>query len=70
MNIQAYFTIIWYIVMLPIVWKVLLATRLEQLFKKGSTFEIKFLYIILTVVISKLFVDYFLTLFTLIKQIY
>ena len=32
MNIQAYFMIIWYILMLPIVFKVLMSLRLEQLF--------------------------------------
>ena len=36
MNIQAYFMIIWYILMLPIVFKVLMSLRLEQLFKKGT----------------------------------
>ena len=48
MNIQAYFMIIWYILMLPIVFKVLMSLRLEQLFKKGTgRQEIILLYMIL-----------------------
>ena len=46
MNIHAYFTVIWYIIMLPIVFKMLLSMRLEQLFKRGSQTEIRLLYII------------------------
>lgn len=70
MNIEAYFTIVWYIIMLPIVFKTLLALRLEELFKKGATVEIKLLYILLTVCISKLFVEYFLDIFALVKEIF
>lgn len=71
MNLQAYFMIIWYILMLPLVFKVLLALRLEQLFKKGTgRNEVVLLYLILTVSISKLFLDYFVDVFTLIKQIF
>ncbi len=70
MNIHAYFTVIWYIVMLPIVFKMLLSMRLEQLFKRGSQTEIRLLYIILTVCISKLFVDYFIDLFNVLAQIF
>ncbi|MGL4336389.1 MAG: DUF1146 family protein [Turicibacter sp.] len=70
MNIEAYFTIVWYIIMLPIVFKTLLALRLEELFKKGATVEIKLLYILLTVCISKLFVEYFLDIFMLVKEIF
>ena len=65
MNIQAYFMIIWYILMLPIVFKVLMSLRLEQLFKKGTgRQEIILLYI------SKLFLGYFTDIFSLIKQIF
>ena len=71
MNIQAYFMIIWYILMLPIVFKVLMSLRLEQLFKKGTgRQEIILLYMILTVSISKLFLGYFTDIFSLIKQIF
>lgn len=70
MNIHAYFTVIWYIIMLPIVFKMLLSMRLEQLFKRGSQTEIRLLYIILTVCISKLFVDYFIDLFNVLAQIF
>ncbi len=71
MNLQAYFMIIWYILMLPLVFKVLLSLRLEQLFKKGTgRNEVVLLYLILTVSISKLFLDYFIDIFTLIKQIF
>ena len=70
MNIHDYFTVIWYIVMLPIVFKMLLSMRLEQLFKRGSQTEIRLLYIILTVCISKLFVDYFIDLFNVLAQIF
>ena len=71
MNIQAYFMIIWYILMLPIVFKVLMSLRLEQLFKKGiGRQEIILLYMILTVSISKLFLGYFTDIFSLIKQIF
>lgn len=70
MNIHAYFTVIWYTIMLPIVFKMLLSMRLEQLFKRGSQTEICLLYIILTVCISKLFVDYFIDLFNALAQIF
>ena len=71
MNIQAYFMIIWYIFMLPIVFKVLMSLRLEQLFKIGTgRQEIILLYMILTVSISKLFLGYFTDIFSLIKQIF
>ena len=71
MNIQTYFMVIWYILMLPLVFKVLLSLRLEQLFKRGTgRSEIILLYIILTVSISKLFLDYFVDIFTLMKQIF
>ena len=36
MNIKVYFMIIFYILMLPIVFKVLMSLRLEQLFKRGT----------------------------------
>lgn len=70
MNIHAYFTVVWYIVMLPIVFKMLLGLRLEQLFKRGTQTEIRLLYIILTVSISKLFVEYFIDLFNVLAQIF
>ncbi|MBQ1785199.1 MAG: hypothetical protein II005_00495 [Turicibacter sp.] len=71
MNIQTYFMVIWYILMLPLVFKVLLSLRLEQLFKRGTgRSEIILLYIILTVSISKLFLDYFVDIFSLMKQIF
>lgn len=71
MNIQVYFMIIWYILMLPIVFKLLLSLRLENLFKRGSKqSEIILLYAILTVSISKLFLDYFSDIFLLIKEIF
>ncbi len=71
MNIQVYFMIIFYILMLPIVFKVLMSLRLEQLFKSGTgRSEIILLYLILTISISKLFLDYFVDIFTLIKEIF
>lgn len=71
MNIQTYFMVIWYILMLPLVFKVLLSLRLEQLFKRGTgRSEVILLYIILTVSISKLFLDYFVDIFSLMKQIF
>ena len=71
MNIQAYFMIIWYILMLPIVFKVLMSLRLKQPLKKGTgRQEIILLYMILTVSISKLFLGYFTDIFSLIKQIF
>lgn len=70
MNIHAYCTVVWYIIMLPIVFKMLLGLRLEQLFKRGTQTEIRLLYIILTVSISKLFVDYFIDLFNVLAQIF
>ena len=71
LNIQTYFMVIWYILMLPLVFKVLLALRLDQLFKRGTgQSEIILLYIILTVSISKLFLDYFVDIFSLMKQIF
>lgn len=71
MNIQVYFMIIFYILMLPIVFKVLISLRLEQLFKRGTgRSEIILLYLILTISISKLFLDYFVDIFTLIKEIF
>ena len=71
MNIKVYFMIIFYILMLPIVFKVLMSLRLEQLFKRGTgKSEIILLYFILTVSISKLFLDYFVDIFSLIKEIF
>ena len=71
LNIQTYFMVIWYILMLPLVFKVLLALRLYQLFKRGTgQSEIILLYIILTVSISNLFLDYFVDIFSLMKQIF
>lgn len=56
MNFQAYFMIIWYILMLPIVFKLILSLRLESLFKRGSDrYTIVLLYLIITVSLSKLF---------------
>ena len=47
MNINVYFTVIFYILMLPIVFKVLMSLRLEQLFKRGTgKNEVIILYII------------------------
>jgi len=44
---------------------------LDQLFKRGTgRSEIILLYIILTVSISKLFLDYFVDIFSLMKQIF
>ena len=47
MNVQAYFMIIWYILVLPIVFKMLMSLQLE-----------------------KLFIDYFIDIFTLLKSIF
>ena len=66
MNFQAYFMIIWYILMLPIVFKLILSLRLESLFKRGSDrYTIVLLYLIITVSLSKLFLDYFTDIFYL-----
>ncbi len=71
MNFQAYFMIIWYILMLPIVFKLILSLRLESLFKRGSDrYTIILLYLIITVSLSKLFLDYFTDIFYLLKQIF
>ncbi|BEH91740.1 MAG: hypothetical protein HFE53_06250 [Turicibacter sp.] len=71
MNFQAYFMIIWYILMLPIVFKLILSLRLESLFKRGSDrYTIVLLYLIITVSLSKLFLDYFTDIFYLLKQIF
>ena len=71
MNFQAYFMIIWYILMLPIVFKLILSLRLESLFKRGSDrYTIVLLYLIITVRLSKLFLDYFTDIFYLLKQIF
>lgn len=71
MNFQAYFMIIWYIIMLPIVFKLILSLRLESLFKRGSDrYTIVLLYLIITVSLSKLFLDYFTDIFYLLKQIF
>ena len=71
MNFQAYFMIIWYILMLPIVFKLILSLRLESLFKRGSDrYTIVLLYSIITVSLSKLFLDYFTDIFYLFKQIF
>ena len=71
MNVQAYFMIIWYILVLPIVFKMLMSLQLEKLFK-GWTHrnDAIILYIVLTVSISKLFIDYFIDIFTLLKSIF
>ena len=69
MNVLTYFTIVWYILMLPVVFRVLLAVRFDHFFKKGATVEIKLFYMIATVVISKIFVDYFIDLGQLLQQI-
>jgi len=71
MNTQAYFLIIIYILMLPIVFKVLMSLRLETLFKKRTQqYEVILLYFILTVSLTKLFLDYFIDIFGLISQIF
>ena len=71
MNFQAYFMIIWYILMLPIVFKLILSLRLESLFKRGSDrYTIVLLYLIITVSLSKLFLGYFTDIFYLLKQIF
>lgn len=71
LNIQVYFLIIFYMLMLPIVFKILMGLRLEALFKRGiGRLEVTLLYIILTVSLSKLFLDYVIDIFTLITQIF
>ena len=71
MNFQAYFMIIWYILMLPIVFKLILSLRLESLFKRGSDrYTIVLLYLIITVSLSKLFLVFFTDIFYLLKQIF
>ena len=71
MNVQAYFMIIWYILVLPIVFKMLMSLQLEKLFKRGThRNDVIILYIVLTVSISKLFIDYFIDIFTLLKSIF
>lgn len=57
--------------MLPIVFKVLMSLRLETLFKKRTQqYEVILLYFILTVSLTKLFLDYFIDIFGLISQIF
>ena len=71
MNVQAYFMIIWYILVLPIVFKMLMSLQPEKLFKRGThRNDVIILYIVLTVSISKLFIDYFIDIFTLLKSIF
>ena len=71
MNVQAYFMIIWYILVLPIVFKMLMSLQLEKLFKRGThRNDVIILYIVLTVSNSKLFIDYFIDIFTLLKSIF
>ena len=71
MNVQAYFMIIWYILVLPIVFKMLMSLQLEKLFKRGThRNDVIILYIVLTVSISKLFIDYFIDICTLLKSIF
>lgn len=71
MNVYAFFMVIWYILVLPLVFKMLLSLRLEQLFKKGThRNDIIILYIVLTISLSKLFIDYFIDIFSLMKQLF
>ena len=71
MNVHAFFQIVFYILMLPIVFRVLLSMRLETLFKKGvRQSHVLALYFLLSISISKLVLDYFIDIIFLLISLF
>ena len=71
MNFHAYFKIIFYILILPISFRMLMALRLEDLFKRGTPRQvIVAFYFLMSVAVSQLFISYFIQVFTLVSQIF
>lgn len=57
---QALFGIIAYIFFIGVTFYALQAFRLEQIFKKGKTFQIQVLYILLSIAIGSSVADFFI----------
>ena len=71
MNVHAYFQIIFYIMMLPVSFKVLTSMRLEEYFKRGTQRQvIVAFYFIASIALSQLFIDYFVRVISLAFQIF
>ncbi len=58
-----------YILLIPVIFKVLLAIRIEEIFKKGKTREIMVFYFLITIALAKLTGDFLFFLLTFIYDL-
>ena len=65
------FMIIMHLVLLPVVFNVLKFVRIEEIFKRHTPSNmITLVYLFLTIAITQLIIQYFVTVFTLIDTIF
>ena len=70
-NLMPLFTVGLYILLVPLVFSLLSRLRLEEAFRKGShPWQVTLLYIVLTLAISRLVIDYFTGIFSLLGQVF
>ena len=62
-----YIYLVSFILALPLMWNVLLALRFEGIFKKGSIWQIRCAYILVTVILSHFLAE---TIYTFTNSIY
>jgi len=60
-----------YVLLVPLIFSLLTRLRLEEAFRKGShSWQITLLYVVLTLAISRLVIDYFVGIFSLLGQVF
>ena len=71
MNLAPLLTIALSILLVPLIFSLLSRLRLEEMFRKGShAWQGTLLYIILTLAISRLVIDYFAGILSLLAQVF
>ena len=65
------FIIVMHLVLLPIVFHILKFLRIEEIFKRHTPSNIiTLMYLVLTIAITQLVIQYFVTVFTLIDDVF
>ena len=71
MNVGNLFIIILYLALLPLIFHLLRFLRLEEMFKRHTPPNIiTLIYIVMTIAITQLVLQYFVTVFTLIDTVF
>ena len=71
MNLMPLFIVGLYVLLVPLIFSLLTRLRLEEAFRKGShSWQITLLYVVLTLAISRLVIDYFVGIFSLLGQVF